>query len=154
MRVMALPVELLHDRFGDAADVGVGRSGRDDEEVGGIGQPPQVEYHQLTALQILDGVQRQAQRLGNPGRHRAPFRMSADPSLPRPRVEPGGGAVLDLIEDRPGARAHMGAEHAGREGDEAVPRAVGRDQRRPDPLGHLGRLGVHHAEPYRPRAAG
>src|SRR6476646_5650705 len=69
MRVVALAVELVHDRFRDAADMGIRRSGRDDEEVGGVRQAPQVEYHELTALQIVDGIERQAQGLRDLGSH-------------------------------------------------------------------------------------
>jgi hypothetical protein len=81
MRAVPLAIELLHDGFRDPADVGVRCSGRDHEEVGGVRQAPQVEYHELAPLQIDDGIQRQAQGLRDLGRHRAgPAGFRGDPS--------------------------------------------------------------------------
>ena len=70
MGVMSAAVQLLHDRLRDAADVGVGSAGGDDEEIGGVVEAAKVQYDQLIALQILYGVQGQAKRLGRLRRRR------------------------------------------------------------------------------------
>jgi hypothetical protein len=85
--VVTAAAQLLDDRFGDAADVRVRGTGSDDEIVGSVGQSTQIEYHELIALQVLDGVQGQAERLGR-RRHRPflspikahPFAPAAAPS--------------------------------------------------------------------------
>ena len=118
-------------------------AGRNDEEIGGVVQSPKVEHHELAALQIMNGVQRQAERLRIRGVTAAVPHAAIIPSRPR---RAGRGAVLDLIEDAPGAGTHMGPEHPGRQGHEAVPRPVGRHQRRPDPLGGLRRVGMDDPE--------
>ena len=58
MRVVALLAQRVHHRVGDAADMGVGRARRDDEEVGRIAHWPQVEHHQPARLAVLGGLHR------------------------------------------------------------------------------------------------
>ena len=108
MRVVSLAVQLLHDRFGNTANVGIRGAGRDDEEISGVRQATQVEYHQLTALQIGDRVQRQAKRFGNARRHR-PFAscMSVEPSAParvpsRARDTSAAARLWSVAEDLTG----------------------------------------------------
>src|SRR5690349_20171726 len=58
--VVTAAVELVHHRLGDAADVGIRRARGDHEEIGRIGKPAQIEYHEIVALQVLNRAQRQA----------------------------------------------------------------------------------------------
>src|SRR5207237_10460488 len=69
MGVVAAAAELLNNRLCDAPDVRVGRTGGDDKVVRGLRQPAQIKDHELTALQILNRIHGQTQRLGGPGRH-------------------------------------------------------------------------------------
>src|SRR5258706_13452825 len=56
-------------------------------------------------------------------------------------------SVFDLVKDRPGTDSGVGAEHPGREGDEAIPRMVGGDEGIAQPLRDVGRLDVRDPEP-------
>ena len=119
MGVVSPAAELLDHRLGDAADVGVGGARGDDEEVGRVAQPaagrvPPARRAFRSSAAWTASATREA-GLAAPARH------SREPRLTRqPR---SAGAVLDLVEHRPGAGADVGAEHAGGQRDETVPRA-------------------------------
>src|SRR5690606_220204 len=70
----------------------------------------------------------------------------------KPRRGARSRHVLHLIENGPGAGPDVRPEDAGSKGHEAVPRLIGRHQRGPHPLRHIGGVRMHHAESDGPRA--
>src|SRR5690606_34260959 len=70
----------------------------------------------------------------------------------KPRRRARSRHVLHLIENGPCAGPDVRPQDAGGQGNEAVPGLVGRDQRGPDPLRHVGCIRMHHTETDRPGA--
>jgi hypothetical protein len=62
MRLVPFPCQGVEHGVGDASHMGIGGPGADEEVIGGIVQPAQVEHGQFSCLEVAGGLDGGLQR--------------------------------------------------------------------------------------------